>query len=245
MPTTNPSIEPLGLDGLLVRFSLRVTDQASAAVQAFAGALDAAPIAGVVDVVPALASVLVRFDQDRTTRAAVAGALADITAARDWSQVIQPTPRRIWRIPVALGGTHGPELAEAAALAGLREDEAIAQITAADLRVLAIGFAPGQPYLGLLPATWDMPRKSSLTSRVPAGALVVAVRQVVLFANPSPTGWRQIGYTPFRPFDQNRADPAPLRAGDGLRLVAVSAVEIDALDRAGDRLGGARCEVRP
>ena len=45
-----------------------------------------------------------------------------------------------------------------------------------------------------------MPRTSTLTAEVPAGALVTAVRQLVLFANPSPTGWRQIGMSAFKPF---------------------------------------------
>jgi len=228
----------------LVRLSLQVADVATASVQTLIDLLDAAPIAGVQEVVPALASVLVRFDPERTTRATVSRALCDLTKAHDWTDPHLSPPHRVWHIPIAFGGDHGPELAEAAALAGLTEDEAIRQITADGLRVLAIGFAPGQPYVGLLPPTWDMPRKSALTPLVPAGALVVAVRQLVLFANASPTGWRHIGHTAFRPFDLGRADPSPLRSGDGFRLIAVSGDEIDALDRAGEPLGGARCEVR-
>ena len=38
-----------------------------------------------------------------------------------------------------------------------------------------------------------------LNAEVPAGALVTAVRQLVLFANPSPTGWRQIGMSALNP----------------------------------------------
>jgi allophanate hydrolase subunit 1 len=83
-----------------------------------------------------------------------------------------------------------------------------------------------------------------LTPKVPAGALVLAVRQLVLFTNPSVTGWRQVAYTAFRPFKFDRADPFALRLGDGLRFHAVSHDDMHALDAGNtDGLGGARCEV--
>ena len=76
-----------------------------------------------------------------------------------------------------------------------------------EVEVLALGFAPGQPYLGELPGHWALPRRQTLNPQVPQGALVTAVRQFVLFANPSPTGWRQVGRTGFACFRPGAADP--------------------------------------
>ena len=131
----------------------------------------------------------------------------------------------------------------AAALAGVTEAQALRDLTQTELRVLAIGFAPGQPYIGRLPEAWEIPRQPQLTPSVPAGALVVALRQLVLFGNVSTTGWRQIGLCAFRPFKIDRAHPFALRQGDAIRLVAAPLDEIRALGRNPDALGGARCEV--
>jgi inhibitor of KinA len=130
--------------------------------------------------------------------------------------------RRLWRIPTVWGGAEGPQLGEAAGMAGLSEAEAARELSAARLRVLAIGFAPGQPYLGELPERWALPRQTGLTPEVPEGAVTVAVRQVVLFANPSPTGWRWVGRTAFRCFRPEAADPFPLRPGDEVVFEAVT-----------------------
>jgi allophanate hydrolase subunit 1 len=67
------------------------------------------------------------------------------------------------------------------------------------VRVLAVGFAPGQPYLGPLGEEWNLPRLKAL-QQVPAGALVQAISQFVLFTGPAPTGWRHVGQTAFRCF---------------------------------------------
>ncbi len=226
---SGPEILPLGPDALLVRFSLTSTPAANAAAQVLARLLEEAPPAGVAEIVPSLASVMVRFDPERTRRAALNQGLATLLAGRDWHALRPPPARRRWRIPAAFGGAHGPQLAEAARLAGLNQSQALRDLAATRLRVLAIGFAPGQPYLGFLPPAWDFPRLDRLTPQVPAGALVVALRQVVAFNNPSTTGWRQVGRTAFRSFRPEAADPFPLRVGDEVVFEPVPEGEFAAL----------------
>ncbi|MBL4916242.1 5-oxoprolinase subunit B family protein [Szabonella alba] len=236
---TRPEILPLGPDGVVLRVALRASDAASARVQALAAALRAAPPQGMAEMATALASVWLRFDPALVSRAEF---LARLSPFLDMPADPPPAPvLRRWTVPAAFGGQAGPQLAELAALTGQTEAAAVAGLCAADLRVLAIGFAPGQPYLGLLPPDWDIPRQTALTPQVPAGALVVAVRQVVLFANASATGWRQAGRCAFRPFLPDRAQPFALRAGDAIRFAPVAEAELAALE-GGDGLGGARLE---
>jgi KipI family sensor histidine kinase inhibitor len=187
---------------------------------------------------------MVRFDPVVLTRAALRDVIAPELDGQDWANVSPPAPTRRWHIPVCFGPDQAPQLDEIAALAGCSPDQAIEAITGTDLSVLAIGFAPGQPYLGMLPDNWGFARQSELTPMVPAGAVVVALRQVVLFANDSPTGWRQAGQSAFRPFLLTRPEPLVLRAGDGVRFHTVGVGEFEALVAANsDGLGGATCEV--
>lgn len=115
----------------------------------------------------------------------------------------------------------------------------MADLTAARVRALAIGFAPGLPYMGPLPEHWDIPRQTALTPVSPAGAVVVAVRQLIIFPAPTPTGWRQVARTGFRAFRPGAAAPFPLSAGDEVRFRAVDAAEFEALVAADPEGGGA------
>ena len=239
---TPAEILPLGTEALLVRFGLTLEDASNRAALGFAAALRAAVPEGVVEVATAPASVLVRFERSRVARADLHRTLLDRLACR---ADLPALPPRRWRIPATFGGDHGPELAEASTLAGLTPDEAVRTLCAGPVRVLAIGFAPGQPYLGTLPPAWDIPRRTALTAQVPAGALVVAIRQLVLFANASPTGWRWIGRTAFQPFRPGAAEPFPLRAGDEVTFDLVSGEAFAAiLADAGPDGGAALDEAR-
>jgi len=231
-------IFPLGQDGVLLRFGTERTIHPALAL-ALAARAQATPIPGVTEIASSLGSVMVRFAPEVTNRAEVAAALFTLMKAPE----APAAPTRLWTIPACFGGDHGPQLAEVARLANITPDAAVTDLTATDLTVLAIGFAPGQPYLGTLPPVWALERQQALTPQVPAGAIVVALRQVVLFANPSPTGWRWVGACAFRPFVADRAAPFALGPGDRVRFALTDASTLAGLHTAPDGLGGATCTV--
>lgn len=240
---TLPGIVPFGQTGLLVRFAQATSPAATAAVQGFAGRVLDAGLNGVTEIAPSLVSVLVRFDPAQTTRGILSGELRRIANRHESASTSdQPAAGRRWLVPASFGGENGPQLAEFARLAGRSEAQLVEDLTGADLNVLAIGFAPGQPYLGLLPDACDIPRQSQLTPRVPAGTIAAALRQLVLFVNDSPTGWRAVGRTAFRPFMADRGEPFALRAGDRFRLRAVAPDVLAGLWDAPDGLGGGQCQ---
>ena len=219
-----PRILPHGVDGLVVRFAERLNDDANRAAIGLRAALSADPPPGMVEAASALASVFVRFDPGATgfdvlaedVRHRVEAGFPESTAAGG----------RLWTIPAVFGGARAPGLEAAAMAAGLSPEAAIRDLTSATVRVLAIGFAPGQPYLGELPPAWDIPRLPDLID-VPEGALVLAIRQFVLFANPSPTGWGHVAQTAFRPFRPDDDEPFAFQPGDKVRFRAVSEGELD------------------
>ena len=123
-------------------------------------------------------------------------------------------------------------------------DAAIREISGSRVRVLTIGFAPGQPYLGELSETWNIPRQQGLSKSIPAGALVIAIRQLIVFTNATQTGWRHIGQTAFKTFRPQSDQPFTLSPGDELTFPAISQAEFDEIEtKDTSGLGGATHEA--
>lgn len=237
-----PVFRPLGVDGIVITFGSETTAQVSRAVLACCNMIAGARLPAVAEISPALVSVLVRFDPMGVGYDALCAQLSEIIDAGQAVEAAQSCPRHLWHVPAAFGGRDGPQLSEAAALAGLTPDQAIASIAAQTLRVLAIGFAPGQPYLGHLDRAWHIPRQTALTRHVPQGALCVALSQVVAFARPGPTGWRQVGRMAMPLFQPDAAQPFLLSPGDLIVFEPATADHLADL-AAAHPLGGARCVV--
>lgn len=226
-----PLFRAAGEGGIVVEFGSRADLRINDAVLAFERAVRAAVLPGVIETAPAIRSVLVRFDPLAAHPRTVERRLRELLAAGDWRAPPPPAGRARWRVPAAYGGRHGPDLAEVADWIGATEAAAVESHAAALQRVLTIGFAPGQPYLGLLGDEWDIPRLAEIKPRVPAGAVSVAVRQTVLYPAAAPTGWRTIARSPFRCFMPTREAPFALRPGDEVVFEPIAHREFDSLAR--------------
>lgn len=237
-----PRIALTGVDGVAVTFAARLTEPANRAALALRGAVEAAGWPEVRETAASLVSAYLRVDP-LCDMAPLMARLQVLVASRDWTAAPLPEGRRLIRIPTCYDGPHAPQLDEAAGLAGLTRAQAVEALATSPLRVLTIGFAPGQPYIGELPLEWDIPRLRELTPRVPVGALTVAIRQLVLFAVETQTGWRHVGQTAARLFDPAAAQPFLLRAGDALAFPPVDADRLAALKR--DPTGGITVEPAP
>jgi len=242
--TDFPLIQTVGLSGVLVRFADTMSEPANRAALSFRAAVDAADWPEVTETSTSLVSTFLQIDLVAASVDTLLDRLHDLLATRDWYTSDLPTGRTLWHVPTVYGTDLAPQLEEAAELAGLDPDAAIAQLSQARVRVLTIGFAPGQPYMGELPQNWDIPRQQGLTKSVPAGALIVAIRQLIIFTNASPTGWRHIGQTAFKTFRPRSDTPFALSPGDELCFPSISRAEYDkitATDETGQ--GGAETEV--
>ncbi|OED50897.1 allophanate hydrolase [Rhodobacteraceae bacterium (ex Bugula neritina AB1)] len=239
--TVFPHIRTIGTDGLLVSFADALSEPANRAALAFRAAIEAADLPGLLETSASLVSAYLRFDISVSDHGAVSSALETLLRRQNWLAAPLPGGRRRWSIPTVYGTELAPQLEEAAAVAGLTPEEAIASISNARVRVQTIGFAPGMPYLGELPPEWAIPRQTQLTGRVPVGGLCVAIRQLVLFPVDTPTGWRHIGQTAFSLFRPDDAAPFALRPGDEARFVPVTAEALANMRSVPD--GGATFEV--
>lgn len=222
------TLSSLGDSALVLSAGEVVDDATLARVQALANRIRARAPSGVVDVLPAFASVTVFYDVARGAnydrlRAEVLALAGEIGNEAD-------SLAREMEIPVCYGGDFGPDLAAVAAQAGKSPSEAIALHRDANYRVQAIGFVPGFAYLGGLPSSLHAPRRATPRAEVPAGSVGIGGGQTGVYPLATPGGWNLIGRTPLRLFDPHRAEPGLLRAGDAVRFREIAAAEFAAHD---------------
>ncbi len=199
---------PSGSTALLVQ--LEDLDE----VLALYGALVDDPLPGVVDVVPATSTVLLLLDPDATT------------PERTGQAVRRVRPRHGVRargeeveLPVHYDGEDLLDLAE---ILGCDTDQVVARHTGTTWTVAFCGFAPGFGYLTADDGSWDVPRRSSPRTRVPAGSVALAGQFSGVYPRESPGGWQLLGRTEVAPFDLARDPAALLRPGTRVRFVRES-----------------------
>lgn len=239
-----PVIRTVGLSGLLITFAEKLSEPANRAALAFRAAVEAEEWPEVTETSTSLVSTFLAVDLASTPLEAMQERLATLLQGQSWQDAPLPPGRTLWHVPTLYGTDLAPQLEEAAEAAGLDPQQAIKEISGARVRVLTIGFAPGQPYLGELDEHWNLPRQKGLTPNVPASALVVAVRQLVVFTNDTPTGWRHIGQTAFKTFRPWSEEPFALSPGDEMTFPEISRSEYDRIletNSSGD--GGADREL--
>jgi inhibitor of KinA len=218
----------LGDRALAVEFGDRVDRALSNAVLRLDAAIGAERLRGVVETVPTFRSLLVHYDPLLTSRAALGTAIAALLD-RDAGE---RTAGRLWRIPVCYAGECAPDLDEVARLAGLAPVDVVALHSGTRYHVYMLGFLPGFPYMGDLPAALALPRRADPRVRVPAGSIAIATTLTAIYPYESPGGWHLIGSTPIRFFDPGRDPPSLLAAGDAVLFHPIDAAAFDAVRRA-------------
>lgn len=215
---------PVGDCALLAVCGSKIDEAVGDKVSALDGAVHAANLPGVVETVPAFASLLVRYDPLRTDYDTLAAALGPL--------VQKTRPRRhhggrVVTIPVCYGGDYGPDLAFVAQHAGLSEREVIRRHTAPKYRIYMLGFLPGFPYLGGLDPALFTPRLQNPRTAIPAGSVGIGGQQTGIYPVASPGGWQLIGRTPLKLFDPD----CPLRyaAGNRIRFAAITPQQFETL----------------
>lgn len=223
-------ILPFGDRAILVEFG-----ELDATMDAYR-VLETSRLAGVVELVPAARTVLIRVDPT----------VLPLRSAEQWvSAVVAESGQRgggqtggdlrgggqsggdpssdetldaaTVTIPVRYDG---PDLTDTARLLGVTPDDLIARHTGTLWRCAFIGFAPGFAYLaggGL-----DVPRRATSRERVPVGAVGLAGEFTGVYPRLSPGGWQLIGTTDVALWDETRDPPSIIAPGVAVRFEAVT-----------------------
>ncbi|MFE4517661.1 allophanate hydrolase subunit 1 [Kitasatospora sp. NPDC056783] len=174
------------------------------------------PLPGVLELVPAARTVLLRYDP-RTTgpdRLTTALRAVDLRTAAT-AATAAPSGSGSVEIPVRYDGA---DLAEVAELCGLTVTQVIARHCAATYRVAFCGFAPGFAYLTGTDPALRLPRRAVPRTRVPAGAVAVADEFTGVYPRESPGGWHLLGTTGTSLWNPQADPPTPLTPGTAVRF---------------------------
>ncbi|MEV6978657.1 5-oxoprolinase subunit PxpB [Kitasatospora sp. NPDC093806] len=113
----------------------------------------------------------------------------------------------------------GADLAEIAGRWGVSPEAAVRIHSTPEYVVAFCGFAPGFGYLTGLPAGYEVPRRATPRSAVPAGSVALAGPYTGVYPHASPGGWQLLGRTTLTLWDTAREPAALLTPGTRVRFV--------------------------
>lgn len=224
--TSFPDVRPLSEKAVAVTLGLHIDPVTHNRVLDLTEWLRAHPFPGLLDVVPAYASVTIHFDPSSLQKT-WASALTPTQTVCAFIEKHLPAIPKISRetealveIPVHYGGGYGPDLPDVAKRLGLSQKEVVQFHSETIYRVYMIGFLPGFTYMGVLPTALVLPRRSTPRLHAPAGSVAIAGQQTGIYPQRCPGGWHLIGWTPVQLFDSQHDPPALLKPGDGIKFVS-------------------------
>lgn len=187
----------------------------TAEVLAWTDAIGQAELPGVLDVVPAARTVLLKL-AGPPYQAPTRQRLGTLRVPADAAEA----PPRSADVTIEVV-YDGPDLQEVARLTGLTVDQVVTAHTARPWRVGFGGFAPGFAYLVGGDPRLVVPRRNEPRTAVPAGSVGLAGEFSGVYPRQSPGGWQLIGHTDAVLWDINRAEPALLTSGMWVQFRAV------------------------
>jgi inhibitor of KinA len=223
---THPQIDALGDSGVVVRFGEQIDPAIFVRVRAFSEHLERNRFPGLIEHVPAFASVALHYDPAQASFADVSSWVEASLA--NLGRAPPSEPRKI-EVPVCYGGEFGSDLEFVARHAGLTTKAVVKIHAEAEYLVYMLGFAPGFPYLGGMSARIAAPRRATPRVKVPAGSVGIAGSQTGIYPLATPGGWQLIGRTPLDLFRPAHNPPTLLRAGDVVKFRPIDADEFHSL----------------
>jgi inhibitor of KinA len=215
---------------LVIEFGSTIDHKISERVLALAEALKNAGLPGVTEVVATFRSLSVNYDSLVTAGRELEQAITAVKVPGASSHV-----RQLWDIPVCYDPQFAPDIEDVAISAGLTTAEVAALHASIQYHVYMIGFVPGYPYMGDLPARLRLPRRPEPRTRVPPGSLAIASSMTAVYPYESPGGWHLIGRSPVRFFDPESAKGALLGPGDAVKFRPVTSAEFSGIRLAVER----------
>lgn len=221
-------IAPLGDSALTIELGNSISPDISARAIAIADHLDANRFPGLIECVPAYASVAVFYDASEV-RAAFPIHGTAFNAVREIASKIDPANAdesgeltRTIEIPVDFGPEAALDLEHVAMRSGLEPKNVVEIFLSGTYRVYMLGFLPGFAYMGSVDDRIATPRRETPRKAVPKGSVGIAGVQTGVYPLESPGGWQIIGRTPIEIFVRDSDTPCLFTPGDDVRFTRLN-----------------------
>jgi KipI family sensor histidine kinase inhibitor len=209
-------IVPLGDSSVLVQLGDEIDFAINQHVHVLANLIDASALHGIVETIPAYATLLVHYDPLVLSFTQIKNLLRTSIAQTEESLSRKP---RLVEVPVRYGGAYGPDLESVASHCGLQHEEVVRIHNERIYTVFMMGFTPGFPYMGKLDDILITTRLQTPRTRVSAGTVAIAGSQTGIYSIDSPGGWRLIGWTPLKLFAPELESPFLFSPGDEVKFI--------------------------
>lgn len=214
--TFKPKIMPLGDSAVLVELGDEIELATNQCVHTLANHIAVSSVTGIIETVPAYATLLVHYDPLILSFAEIKNYLLAKMA-----QVADNQARKQMRIevPVRYGGEYGIDLSSVASQCQLQIEEVIQIHSGKIYTVFMMGFTPGFPYMGKLDDAIITPRLKTPRTHVSAGTVAIAGSQTGIYPIDSPGGWQLIGWTSLQLFNPESESPFLFSPGDEVKFI--------------------------
>ena len=177
-------------------------------------------------VVPAYHSLLIEFHDDAIERRISSHGIDPVqkllTDTWNSTEKVAENKNALVELPVYYGRESDTDLETVSDKLNLDIETLIRLHTQTVYRVYMLGFLPGFCYLGKLPESLFLSRKSTPVP-VKKGAVAIAGHQTGIYPCDSPGGWHILGYTPCSLFNPgNSEQPTLLQPGQRVKFYAIN-----------------------
>ena len=208
-----------GDSALLIQFEQRIGEDVNRRISATVKLLKMQQIEGIVDMIPAYASLLVQYNPLVIRYEEI---YKRVSAIVKMDTKVESMEKKVWEIPVLYGGELGPDFFHVAEHAGISGEELIRLHSEKDYLVYMLGFLPGFTYLGGLEEKLHTPRLENPRVKIPAGSVGIGGSQTGVYPVDSPGGWQLIGRTPVKMYDPEKQDPILVQPGEYIHFYSIT-----------------------
>lgn len=208
-------IMPFGDSALLVNFEQKIDLKINQKVNALYNLITKSNLEAVTYLIPAYCSLTIGFNFKKINHQSLETKLKELLSQLETTGTIE---QRELLIPVCYDDEFALDIPELVGLSGLTKRQIVQCHSSSVYNVYMIGFIPGFPYMGVLPAELHFKRKLEPRLKVPKGSVGITGSQTGIYPMDVPGGWQIIGKTPLNIFDGSKKEPFTFQSGDNVRF---------------------------